>query len=93
MATKKISLNELRSIVKNIIKEEANFYPEKKEMSYSNINNVKNTLDDLNKLFINLSPIIKNFDGKMGKVSYNDFAYEWRKLERAIELLEHNLKI
>ncbi len=93
MAIKKITLNELENLVKQIIKEEKNFYPETKEMSYSNISDVKNTLVGLNKMFINLSPIVKENDGKFGNVSYNDFAYQWRKLEESIKLLNHNLKI
>jgi len=80
-----------KKMVEEIIKK--NYYPETKEMNYSNISDVQNVLKDINKLFAQISPIIKEADGKFGGVSYNDFAYKWRRLEFATKLLENQLLI
>jgi hypothetical protein len=73
------------------LNEEKDFYPEFKEMRYTNISDVKNDLESLNKFFIKISPILKNYEG--GNFSYGEVADMWRKVERSIKQLDNELKI
>ena len=93
----KVNLNQFKEIIINIIKEniddfstEPKMVPEFKEMNYSNISEVKNTLNSLNKLFIEINPIIA---GEYKERFGNKFPTEWRKLENAIGLLNKNLQL
>lgn len=83
----KVSYNESINKTKNM-NEEKDFYPEFKEMRYSNIADVKNDLKSLNKFFVDASAYVHN-----NEFLKNDFMDCWRKIERSIKLLEMNLKI
>jgi hypothetical protein len=91
--TRKIKLSELRELVKGMLKEESNFYPEKKEMRYSNIANIKDNLNSLNNYFIKISPHIKDMSDERKNVSYNEFADMWRRLEKSLDLINNELEL
>jgi hypothetical protein len=66
--------------------EQIDFYPEKKEMSYQNILEVKNNLKDINKLFVDMNGVID-------KDRFKSFVDMWRKLESSISILDKNLNL
>ena len=81
----------MKHIKELILNEEKDFYPEFKEMRYSNISDVRNDLKSLNNFFIKISPILKNYEG--GNFSYGEVADMWRKVERSIKQLDNELQI
>lgn len=77
----------MKHIKEFTLNEEKDYYPEFKEMNYSNISSVKEDLKELNKFF-------KMMHGLLDRDGFgNESADMWRKIERSIKLLDHELNL